>query len=92
MNIELKYQPSYTLGIVTLGPGEEIQVEGGSMVSMSPGCRHRNQSPRRLTQIIGPGGVGRRILLPKHFQGQFAGRRDHSSPRTAGRYACRSIE
>ncbi len=36
MNIELKYQPSYTLGIVTLGPSEEIQVEGGSMVSMSP--------------------------------------------------------
>ncbi len=35
MKIDIKYRPSYSLGIVQLDPGEELQVEGGSMVSMS---------------------------------------------------------
>ena len=35
MQIELKYRPSYSLGVINLDPGEELQVEGGSMVSMT---------------------------------------------------------
>ena len=35
MQIELKYRPSYSLGVIKLDPGEELQVEGGSMVSMT---------------------------------------------------------
>jgi uncharacterized protein (TIGR00266 family) len=34
---ELLYRPSYTMAQVSLGPGEVIRVEGGSMVSMSAG-------------------------------------------------------
>ena len=35
MQVEIKYRPAYALGVVALDPGEELQVEGGSMVSMS---------------------------------------------------------
>lgn len=35
MQVEIKYRPSYSLGVVRLDPGEELNVEGGSMVSMS---------------------------------------------------------
>jgi uncharacterized protein (AIM24 family) len=35
MEIEILYRPSYSLGILKLGGGEEVRVEGGSMVSMS---------------------------------------------------------
>ncbi len=35
MQVDIKYRPSYSLGIVKLDPQEELQVEGGSMVSMS---------------------------------------------------------
>lgn len=35
MQIELKYRPSYSLGVINLDPWEELQVEGGSMVSMT---------------------------------------------------------
>lgn len=35
MNVEIKYQPSYSLAIVSLGAEETIQAEGGAMVSMS---------------------------------------------------------
>ncbi len=36
MEISIKYQPSYSLAIISLGSGESIQAESGAMVSMSP--------------------------------------------------------
>ena len=35
MQIAIKYQPSYSLAIVSLGAGESIQAESGAMVSMT---------------------------------------------------------
>jgi uncharacterized protein (TIGR00266 family) len=35
MNIDIKYQPAYSLAIVGLNPEESIQAEAGAMVSMS---------------------------------------------------------
>jgi uncharacterized protein (TIGR00266 family) len=35
MNYEIKYGPSYALGIITLAPGDKVQAEAGAMVSMS---------------------------------------------------------
>ncbi len=35
MQIDIKYNPSYALALVSLEPGEEIKAEGGAMVSMS---------------------------------------------------------
>jgi uncharacterized protein (TIGR00266 family) len=35
MQIDIRYQPAYSLAIVALAPGEEIQVESGAMVSMT---------------------------------------------------------
>jgi len=37
MQTEIKYAPSYSLAIVTLGANEPIRVEAGSMVSMTAG-------------------------------------------------------
>ena len=39
MRQEIRYQPSYSLGIVSLDAGESLQAETGSMVSMSDGIR-----------------------------------------------------
>ena len=36
MQIEIRYQPSYSLAVVTLDEGETIRTESGSMVGMSP--------------------------------------------------------
>ncbi len=36
MNVDVRYRPAYALALVTLDEGESIQVEGGSMVGMSP--------------------------------------------------------
>jgi uncharacterized protein (AIM24 family) len=37
MKVDIKYRPSYSLGFISLRGGEEVRVEGGSMVSMSNG-------------------------------------------------------
>ena len=39
MQTEIMYRPSYSLAVVTLDPNEEINVEAGSMVSMSAGIQ-----------------------------------------------------
>ncbi|MBA2555835.1 MAG: TIGR00266 family protein [Chloroflexi bacterium] len=39
MRHEIKYGPSYSLGILSLDAGESVQAETGSMVSMSDGIR-----------------------------------------------------
>jgi len=36
MHVEIRYQPSYALAMVTLDKGETIQTDGGAMVGMSP--------------------------------------------------------
>jgi uncharacterized protein (TIGR00266 family) len=36
MNIDIKYNPSYAMALVQLADGEQIQAEGGAMMSMSP--------------------------------------------------------
>ena len=37
MEVNILYRPSYSLGVIRLGPNEEIRVESGAMVSMSQG-------------------------------------------------------
>lgn len=43
MNVDIKYQPSYSLAIVQLDRDESVQVEAGAMVSMSEGISIRTE-------------------------------------------------
>jgi uncharacterized protein (TIGR00266 family) len=37
MQVEILYRPSYSMAVLKLGGGEEVRVEGGSMVAMTAG-------------------------------------------------------
>lgn len=37
MKVDIRYKPSYSLAFISLDGGEEVRVEGGSLVSMSDG-------------------------------------------------------
>ncbi len=37
MEVEILYRPSYSLGVIRMGPNEEVRVESGAMVGMSQG-------------------------------------------------------
>lgn len=37
MEVEILYRPSYSLGVVKLGPNEQIRADAGATVRMSEG-------------------------------------------------------
>jgi uncharacterized protein (TIGR00266 family) len=37
MNVDIRYSPSFALGVITLPPGGEVKAEAGAMTSMSGG-------------------------------------------------------
>lgn len=73
MNIELKYQPSYTLGIISLSPGEEVQVEGGSMVSMTPDVSIETKARGGLLKSLGRAVLGGESFFQNTFRASGQG-------------------
>jgi uncharacterized protein (TIGR00266 family) len=53
MDIEILYRPSYSLARIALEGGEEVRVEGGSMVSMSDGVRLETGATGGLWRSLG---------------------------------------
>ncbi len=68
MQIELKYRPSYSLGIVQLDPGETLQVEGGSMVSMSADISIQTQARGGLLKSLGRALLGGESFFQNTYQ------------------------
>lgn len=53
MDVEILYKPSYSLGVIKLADGEEVRVEGGAMVSMSPGMTLETGATGGLFKSLG---------------------------------------
>lgn len=53
MHVEIRYQPSYALAMVTLDKGESIQTEGGAMVGMSPDLELQTAATGGLFKSLG---------------------------------------
>ncbi|HEY3367841.1 MAG TPA: TIGR00266 family protein [Symbiobacteriaceae bacterium] len=62
MKYEILYQPSFSLGVLTVEPGEEIQANGGAMVSMSPNMQLRTEMKGGFL-----GALGRSVLGGESF-------------------------
>lgn len=53
MQIDILYRPSYSLAKISLEGGEEVRVEGGSMVSMSHGINLETDATGGLWRSLG---------------------------------------
>jgi len=53
MDIEILYRPSYSLAKIALEGGEEVRIEGGSMVSMSDGISLETGATGGLWKSLG---------------------------------------
>ena len=58
MQVELMYQPSYTLGRVRLAGGEQVRVEAASMVGMSSGVTLQTQATGGFLKSLGRAFLG----------------------------------
>lgn len=73
MNIEILYRPSYALGVITLIGGEEVQVEAGSMVSMSPGVQIQTKARGGLIKSLARSVLGGESFFQNTFQAPSGG-------------------
>ncbi len=67
MEIEILYQPSYSLGIVKLAPNEQIRAEAGAMVSMSEGVNIETKAAGGLLKSLGRAVLGGESFFQNFF-------------------------
>ena len=73
MNIDILYRPSYALGVITLIGGEEVQVEAGSMVSMTPGVQIQTKARGGLIKSLARSVLGGESFFQNTFQAPSGG-------------------
>lgn len=62
MKVDVMYQPSFSLAVIALDPGEEVQAESGAMVSMSPNMSLQTEMKGGFL-----GALGRSVLGGESF-------------------------
>jgi uncharacterized protein (TIGR00266 family) len=73
VNIDILYRPSYALGVITLIGGEEVQVEAGSMVSMSTGIQIQTEARGGLIKSLARSVLGGESFFQNTFQAPSGG-------------------
>jgi uncharacterized protein (TIGR00266 family) len=73
MKVEIRYKPSYSLGFITLSGGEEVRVEGGSMVSMSDGVQIETEATGGLLSSFSRKLFGGESFFQNTFQAPSQG-------------------
>ena len=68
MNIEILYRPSYSLGRIQLGSGEQVRVEGGAMVGMSPGVTLETAATGGFLKSLGRALLGGESFFQNTYQ------------------------
>jgi uncharacterized protein (TIGR00266 family) len=84
MDIEILYRPSYSLGKITLEGGEEVRVEGGSLVSMSQGVSLETGATGGLWRSLGRSLFGGETFFQNTFQAPRRGGTVWVSPALPG--------
>ena len=73
MQVDIRYKPSYSLGFLNLEGGEEVRVEGGSMVSMSDGVIIETEATGGLLSSISRKMFGGESFFQNTFQAPSGG-------------------
>lgn len=68
MKCEVLYQPSYSLAVVSLDAGEELQAEGGAMVSMSPNISLQTEMKGGFFGALGRSILGQESFFVSRFR------------------------
>jgi uncharacterized protein (TIGR00266 family) len=64
------YQPSFSLAVVSLDPGEEVQAEGGAMVSMSPNVSLETEMKGGFLGALGRSVLGGESFFTSKYRAQ----------------------
>ena len=73
MKVEIMYQPSYALAMVALDPKENIQVEAGAMVAMSPELEMKTEAKGGFMKSISRSMFGGESFFMNTYTGSSQG-------------------
>ncbi len=73
MEIDILYKPSYSLGVIKLRAGEELRVEGGAMVSMTPGISLETGATGGILKSLGRALLGGESFFQNTYQAPAQG-------------------
>jgi uncharacterized protein (TIGR00266 family) len=84
METDILYQPSYSLVTLKLGPGEEVRVEGGSMVGMSQGVTMQTQATGGILKSLARSALGGESFFQNIYQAPGSGGEVNVAPALPG--------
>ncbi len=73
MQVDVRYRPSYSLAMVTLEPEEQIQVEAGAMVGMSPTLEMETKASGGFLKSLSRSMFGKESFFLNTYTGTSAG-------------------
>jgi uncharacterized protein (TIGR00266 family) len=73
MNVEILYKPAYALGVIALEGGEQVRVEGGSMVGMSAGMTLDTKATGGLLKSLARSMLGGESFFQNTYSAPAAG-------------------
>ena len=73
MQVEVLYRPSYSVAKVSLGLDEEIQVEGGAMVGMSPDIQMETHARGGILKSLSRAVLGGESFFINTYKGKNSG-------------------
>jgi uncharacterized protein (TIGR00266 family) len=84
MQADILYRPSYSMAVVTLAPGEELQVEAGAMVSMTEGITLQTRMQGGLLRSLRRSFLGQESFFLNVFQAPATGGQINLAPTMPG--------
>ncbi len=73
MDIEILYKPAYSMGILKLNSGEEVNVEGGSMLGMTSGVMIETQATGGILKSLARSLLGGESFFMNSFRAPAEG-------------------
>lgn len=84
MDIDIIYRPSYSLGVIRLAGGEQVLVEGGSMVAMSQGVTLETKATGGFLKSLGRSLLGGESFFQNTYRAPAGGGTIYVAPPLPG--------
>jgi uncharacterized protein (TIGR00266 family) len=84
MEIEILYRPSYSVGLMKLSAGEQVRMEGGALVAMSPGVTLETQATGGLMKSLSRSLFGGESFFLNVYRAPAGGGEVYAAPALPG--------
>jgi len=84
MEVEILYRPSYSIGVLKLATGEQVRVEGGSMVAMTPGMAMESQATGGMLKSLARSFLGGESFFMNIYRAPASGGQVYVAPPLPG--------